>query len=217
MTDHRENPVIIAKMQPRARREWTGLEDHRREQKKKQLRRKKIVFAAASLCIGTGVMISVSAQEKTDAVMSHISTGFEYDETIGRLQFVSNILPESAMVFLSSTNHEPDMLAPTQAGVVHHWSSSEPWLEYTSKGMISACLDGEIMTVVKNRNNEYTVRVKHDDGYESVYSGLSAIYFGEHEDIKQGQNIGMADGYAAFEIRKDGLSVMPVFSKEMRR
>lgn len=213
MSEDRGTPVIVAQMLPRARREWT--EDHKGKQKKKQLRRNTL-FAAASLCIGAGALFSLAMPEKTDAVMSHFRTGFDYDETIGRLQFVSNILPESAMVFLTNTDPMPAMLAPTQDGVVHHWSSSEPWLEYTSKGMIGACLDGEIMTVVKNRDNEYTVRLSHDDGYESIYSGLSSVYFKEHESVGRGQNIGMADGVAAFEIRKDGLSVMPVFGNDMR-
>ena len=209
MRDHRETPVIAAQMQPKARREWADTE--KKEVHKKQLRRKRVAFAAVSLCLGAGAAVALLKPEQTEAVMSHVSTGFEYDDTIGRLQFVSNILPESAMVFLAGGDETPDMTAPTQAGILHNWSAGEPWLEYAAGGMVSACMDGEIMTVVKNRSDEYTVRVRHDGGYESIYSGLNSVYFDEQEAVEQGQNIGMADGFSAFEIRKDGLSVMPVF------
>ena len=68
------------------------------------------------------------------------------------------------------------------------------------------------MTIVKNRQDEYTVRVLHRDGYESIYSGLNAVHLNEQDTVSAGQQIGTAAGFTAFELRKDGLSVPPVFA-----
>lgn len=75
----------------------------------------------------------------------------------------------------------------------------------------TAVLAGEVMSVVKNRKNEYTVRILHKNGYESVYSGLKQMLVSEGEEVVSGQAIGRTEGFAAFELRKDGLSIMPVF------
>ena len=95
---------------------------------------------------------------------------------------------------------------------VHDWRKDEPWIEYEGDGEISSCMSGEVMNTVKNRQNEYTVRILHADGYESVYSGLSAVRVEEGEYVHAGSAVGTVAGTAAFELRKDGLSVMPVFA-----
>ena len=144
--------------------------------------------------------------------MSHLSAGFEYDETLGRLQYVSHILPESAMVFLNSeVLLETESIVSQSAQTIHPWSAKEPWLEYTTSGDIYACQDGEIVTVVENSKDSYTVRMLHAGGYESVYSGIGDIYAEEGDYVYAGEQLGIADGEASFELRKDGLSVQPVF------
>ena len=86
-------------------------------------------------------------------------------------------------------------------------------MEYTDAGEISACGAGEIMTIVKNHTGTHTIRVMHDDGYESIYSGLNTLYLSEHETVQGGQILGTASGTASFELRKDGVSILPVFSQ----
>ena len=115
------------------------------------------------------------------------------------------------MVFLKNTEDE-SYCAPTYDEQTHVWRADEPWIEYACMGDVSACSSGEIMTVVKNSQNEYTVRILHDDGYESLYSGLNSVNIREQEIVDAGQQIGTAAGFAAFELRKQGLSVMPVFA-----
>lgn len=86
-------------------------------------------------------------------------------------------------------------------------------MEFACSGDVVSCLDGEVMTVVRNRQDEYTVRILHEDGYESVYSGLCEIGVGEGSPVTAGQKLGIANGCAAFELRRDGLSIQPVFSQ----
>jgi len=207
----RSGKVIIGQMSFREKHTWMPAKKTKRISKR--LLRNTGIFAAVSLCIGAGTHALISHSDDSKSVMSHLTAGFEYDENLGRLQFVSNILPASAMVFLSDAQ-EAKMCLPTSAKVVHSWSREEPWIEYACSGSVVSCDQGEIITVVKNRQNEYTVRVMHENGYESVYSGLSSVHVKEMDRIDAGQKIGMGTGRSGFELRKEGLSVQPVFSTQ---
>lgn len=199
-------------MTTRERKAWSP-ESGTKKLVKKRLLRNTTVFAAVSLCLGVGALMAHQKPQAAQSVMNHVTAGFEYDDTLGRLQFVSHILPESAMVFLQGGEAEEPLSVPTSAQVSHRWTEEEPWLEYACMGEVRACQDGEIMTVVKNRQNAYTVRVLHDNGCESIYSGLRDVHIREQDSVQAGQQLGTAAGTAAFEWRKDGLSVMPVFAE----
>ena len=202
----RSTNVILAQMMPKERPVWTNREKHISN----RLARNTAFFAAGSLCLGL-CLWTVSVQpEKTKAVMSHLSTGFEYDETLGRLQLVSNILPESAMVFLN-TEDSLSFESPVNADIVHVWSRHEPWIEYTHSGDVSSCGSGEVITVVKNHTGTHTVRILHTNGYESIYSGLKMVYANEHDTVQSGQIIGTSSETTAFELRKEGVSILPTF------
>lgn len=201
--------VVVAQMKSRERGEWKPV---KKKIRRKRLLRNTSVFAAVSLCLGAGALLALRSPERVQSVMSHVTAGFEYDDTLGRLQFVSNILPESAMVFLSGSEVAQKLSVPTSAKVSHAWTQEEPWLEYACIGDVRACQDGEVMTIVKNRQDAYTVRVLHENGYESIYSGLSAVGLREQDAVAAGEQIGTAAGFTAFELRKDGLSVLPVFA-----
>lgn len=203
--------VVVAQMRNRERKSWTPVK--KKKSMEKRLRRNATIFAAVFLCLGAGMIYTVRRPERIEAVMNHVTAGFEYDDTLGRLQYVSNILPESAMVFLQGGDSLQRISAPTHAAIAHAWTQEEPWLEYACLGDVNACCDGEVMTIVRNRENEYTVRILHKDGYESVYSGLNAVCLKEQDSVSSGQQIGTATGFAAFEWRKEGLSVQPVFAE----
>jgi len=205
-----DQKIVVTQMHTREKRAWT---DSKPKKPRKRLHRPTPLFAAAFLCLCAGGAALALNGNGTKAVMSHLTAGFEYDETLGRLQFVSNILPESAMVFLTQEQDADEVVRPVSAQAEHAWSQSEPWLEYACSGDVMACREGEVMTVVRNRKDEYTVRVLHSGGYESVYSGLCEVSVGEDEHVSAGQKLGAADGFAAFELRRDGLSVNPVFGQ----
>lgn len=209
--------VVVTTMNPREKREWdaprkSARPAHGRAAQKKPriLPRHLPALAAAICCLGVGVY-AAAREGSVSAVVNHLSGGFEYDDTLGRLQFVSNILPESAMVFLQGADAQTEIGQVASGELVHAWSEAEPWLEYACFGDVTACRDGEVMSVVRNRQNEYTVRVMHDDGCESIYSGLTSVNLSEADPVSAGQALGVAGGDAAFEWRRDGLSVQPVF------
>ena len=214
-TPEREPTRVIAQMNAPQRRSFNDIKPERKKRRGRMKPGKAAALtAAAFLCALTGAALTPAGREAGQALVSRVSGGFEYDETLGRLQFVSHVLPESAMVFLTSTGGSTAVTAPVSASAEHAWSEDEPWLEYACSGCVSACLGGEVMTVVRNRANAYTVRLLHEDGYESVYSGLCSVAVAEGDSISAGQTIGQTDGLAAFELRRDGLSIQPVFAAQ---
>ena len=204
-----KHPVILAQMIHKERPSWSPEQKHTN----KRLLRNTAFFAAVSLCLGLYTFFSIAEPQKIKAVMSHISTGFEYNETLGRLHLVNNLLPASAMVFLNNDSLVQDFQSPVSQPATHDWTQQEPWFEYAGIGNVSACQTGEVVTIVKNNAGSHTLRILHSDGYESIYSGLHAVHIHEHDTVTKGQIIGTSIGNAAFELRRDGVSVLPVFSQ----
>ncbi len=196
--------IIVASMNAHTMGQWS--------RKKEKRRGKKPTIVALSAAVFCLTLSAYALSCDPQAAQSVMSTGFEYDETLGRLQYVSNILPESAMVFLSSDVQMPELIKPTDAAVMHVWSQAEPWIEYMGADSVRACLDGEVMTIVKNRDDRYTVRLMHDSGIESIYSGLAGVRLEEGERVEAGDVLGNASE-ASFELRQDGLSILPVFAE----
>lgn len=205
--------VVIARMEPQQKLQWDKPGDQAKRKNKKQLPRNARVAAAVSLCLGAGAFIYSQVPMQGEAVMSHLTAGFEYDETLGRLQYVSNILPESAMVFLQTAESEnAEQLEPVSAQAVHAWTCEEPWIEYNADGDVVSCQAGDVMTIVSGSKDTYTIRLRHESGYESLYSGLSSVKVSEGDSVYAGEALGEAGGFAAFELRKDGLSIQPSFA-----
>ena len=179
---------------------------------KKKSRSNPWVYASAGIISLATAAAIITNPTSAVQVMRRLESGFDYDETLGRLQYVSNILPESAMVFLSKHEDSASFSLPMHSDITHTWTEKEPWTEFS--GLVSdvfSCKEGEVTAVIKNRKGRYTVRILHTDGYESVYSGLSSICVLEHDVVANKEIIGTSNGISAFEIRKDGLSIYPVF------
>lgn len=177
-----------------------------------RLKRNAVFFSAMLLCAVGGAFFATRGTDAVQSVMSHVTAGFEYDESIGRLHYVRNMLPESVMVFLTSSEDALTVQQPSETETCHAWTEQEPWIEYRSDGkrMIS-CEAGEVMSVVRNNADKYTLRIRHENGYESVYSGISSLKVSEGEKVLAGDILGSCTGIGAFELRHDGLSVLPVF------
>ena len=207
-----EHRVVQGRMNPRERGEWKGPTVRRKKTDTKRLLRNASISAAVLLCLfAVGGALGGSSRI-SQAVMSHVKTDFEIDDSLGRLQFVSSILPESAMVFLQGADQVVTVSAPVRSQETHAWTQEEPWLEYVCTGVVTACSEGDVMTIVQNREGEYTVRLRHENGFESIYSGMSEVNLREGDHVLCGDQVGWTDGFSAFELRQDGLSVQPVFS-----
>lgn len=147
------------------------------------------------------------------SVFSAIQTGtnMEWDESLGKLSFVSNLLPSSVQEVWSQQD-SISVLAPVNGDVVHAWSREEPYLELKSSvSDVRAVAGGEIMSIAHGLDEEYIVRLRHDDNTESIYGNLAACYMDEGDYVFAGDIIAtVLDGKPlAFELRKDGRSIDP--------
>lgn len=177
-----------------------------------RLKRNALFFSAVLLCAVGGTLFATKGTDAVQYVMAHVTAGFEFDESIGRLHYVRNVLPESVMVFLTSNEDALTVWQPSETEACHVWTEQEPWIEYRSDGKVmNACEEGEVMSIVRNNADKYTLRIRHENGYESVYSGISALKVSEGERIHAGDTLGSCASVGAFELRHDGLSVLPVF------
>lgn len=150
---------------------------------------------------------------QSQSVFSALQDGMnmEWDESLGKLSFVTNLLPDSIQAVWNESE-AITVLAPANGQIVHAWSQEEPYLEL--KGVVSdvrAVANGEIMSIAHGLDDELIVRLRHDDRTESVYGNLVACYMDVGAYVYEGDLIArVLDGKPlAFELRRDGRSIDP--------
>lgn len=135
-----------------------------------------------------------------------------WDETLGRIEFVSNLFPETVSVFFDSPSAY-SLSAPSAGALCHAWSESEPYLGYQAgaEGRVYALADGQVMSLSYGPAGERVLRVRHQDGLEALYYNLDRVEAGEGDAVAQGACLGrLMDNRAAMvEVRREGRSVDP--------
>ena len=89
--DDKSVKVIVTDMNSRSGINWSQ-GAARKNGKQKRLTRNRILLSASFALIALGGAYTV-VQSDVKPVMGQMSTGFQYDESLGRLQFVSSIRP----------------------------------------------------------------------------------------------------------------------------
>jgi hypothetical protein len=135
-----------------------------------------------------------------------VTTDFESDEILGRLQFVHALLPESVQVFWNTAPASESMpiSAPSEAELVHAWASGEPWMEYAGGQAVFACETGEVMSVTRMDDGTYSLRIRHENELESLYGQLSECLVQEGSVIARGERLGSTEKPLLFEVRREG-------------
>lgn len=171
-----------------------------------------------NLAVAGALLLVVVAAKNADlpearSVFSALQTSMdmEWDESVGKLSFVSNLLPEGIREVWNG-GERLTVYAPLSGETVHAWSHSEPYIEL--KGAVTdvrAVADGEIMSVAHGMEEERIVRIRHENGVESVYGNLLVCYEDVGEQVRAGEIFArVSPGEAlAFELRRDGRSVDP--------
>ena len=134
-----------------------------------------------------------------------------WDETLGKISFVGNFLPETISVFLEGTP-TASLALPCSGPMVHVYSAGEPYLGYESRdGQVYCVSDGDVMAVAHGVNEEIILRVRQDDGLEAFYYNLEKTAFSEGDRLTRGQAVGtlLAGNQAILEIRKNGRPIDP--------
>lgn len=135
----------------------------------------------------------------------------EWEERLGKINFVGNFLPESVAVFFDAAPAAA-LATPCLGPVAHAWTQEEPYLTFQSAdGKVYAAAAGEVMSVAHGADDETILRIRHEDGYETLYYGLAETAVQEGERVTEQTCIGSFDPSApsAFEVRRFGLPVDP--------
>ncbi len=129
----------------------------------------------------------------------------DLNESLGSLRFVSNFLPESAAVFwnLGAEKHS----LPSEAAVVHTFSSQEPWVGY-GPGEVAATAAGEVMSVATDAAGRSTIRIRHTGGMETLYGNMVITGVREGDWVESGAIIGSAK-QLTYELWGEGRAMDP--------
>ena len=139
------------------------------------------------------------------------SAGIQWDESVGKLSFVSEFLPAEIRAVW---NEQPSITVfkPVSGTISHAWSAGEPYITISGNAPdIRAAADGEVMSIAHGVDEERILRIRHEDGSETLYGNLAACNVNAGDIVSAGDVIAtLMDHYPlAFELRVDGRSVDP--------
>ncbi|MDR1570150.1 MAG: M23 family metallopeptidase [Oscillospiraceae bacterium] len=167
-----------------------------------------------AVCVA--VLLCAIAVKSIDAPITQAVSGelrewvtMDLDESLGSLKFVQNLLPDAALVFwhIGATQSFSE---PTVMALSHSWKETEPYLAYSADKQtpVTASAPGDVMSVTVSDDHTSTVRIRHEDGLETIYGNLISCTVREGDAIETAQTIGAASTLY-FEIRGEGRSMNP--------
>ena len=150
----------------------------------------------------------------TEGLRQAMTMRLDLDETLGRLQFVRALIPETALVFMN-LSADAALIAPVDGTIVHTYSDQQPWLEYRCAPAqpVLCAADGVVTTVGRGALGDYIISVEHENGVETVYAYLDSVDVSAGETIDAGEQVGVtapADpSRLYFELRENGAPIDP--------
>lgn len=167
---------------------------------------------ACALLLGVLALGNVNqpwARKASDTVEKALTMHIDLDESIGALQFVRNIMPESALVFMNLSG-QTALERPAEGPVTHPWSNLQPWMMFDCIAGSPVCAvgPGTVTAVTPLSGNKFGVLVDHGEGAESLYAQLTELDVAAGDSVSRGQALGRGAG-VYFEYRVNGESVDP--------
>lgn len=154
------------------------------------------------------------AQRAVAGIERVMTMKIDLDESLGRLHFVRELVPETALVFWNA-GASARLKAPVEGDIEHAHSDLQPWRVYSCAdgSAVCAAMDGEISRVEKGAMADYIVLITHDNGLETVYAYMTQVDIEPGERVYVGDVIGVtASGGGSrlyFAMRLDGAGVDP--------
>lgn len=134
----------------------------------------------------------------------------EWDESLGKITFVDNMMPETLAVFFQ-TEELYALSLPCTGTLVHSWETHAPYVSFDAKGSVSAIADGEVMSISHDSADQLSLRIRHEKGLESIYYHLAATSLREGDQVTAGHVVGTLqnDHHLVLDVRRNGLSIDP--------
>ena len=166
---------------------------------------------------GALMLVVIAARNSTTPEVQSVfnalksGAGMEWDESIGKLSFVSQLLPQEIQAVWNETP-SVSVYAPIRGETLHVWTAAEPFLTIQGQtNHVCAAADGEVMSIAHGLNEERIMRIRHDDGCETIYGNLAMCYPESGDRVYAGDVIATLQNEMplAFEVRVNGRSVNP--------
>lgn len=150
-----------------------------------------------------------SGETVLTAVQEMVHT--KWDNQLGKISFVSNLFPETVSVFFESPL-QTELTAPCFGNVVHGWTEAEPYLGYASADNRAYAVGaGQVMSVSHGLEEERIIRVRQEDGLETMYYNLASTDLKEGDQVTVQTCMGtVLDGKnLMIEVRRAGRAIDP--------
>ncbi|MBQ4085419.1 MAG: M23 family metallopeptidase [Clostridia bacterium] len=197
--------------------------------KKRRISWERPVFAGfgdrllRSTAVACALLLSIMALRNADlpwtqravqGIEKAMTMRIDLDNSLGRLRFVRELVPETALVFWNAGSQSV-LQAPVEGQIEHMWTQRQPWRVYACAdgATVSAALDGEVARVEKGAMADYIVLITHDNGLETVYAYLADVSVSPGERVYAGDPVGVtaAGGGSRlyFALRQEGAEIDP--------
>lgn len=189
---------------------------HRRRARAKLTRTDRLLRNSAYACalllgiLALGNVNQPWAKKASDTVEKALTMRIDLDDSIGALEFVRNIMPESALVFMNLSG-QTALEKPVEGPVAHAWSNLQPWMMFdcAADSPVRAVAPGTVTAITPLSEGRYGVLVDHGEGVESLYAQLTGVEVAAGDQVSRGQALGIGGEGVYFEYRQNGESLDP--------
>ncbi|MEA5068491.1 MAG: M23 family metallopeptidase [Christensenellaceae bacterium] len=173
--------------------------------------------------IACALLLGITALGKVDApwtrqvaqtVSSAMTMRVNLDDTLGKLNFVRDWMPDAALGFWNMGAHDA-LARPVAGALTHGYDAGQPWLLYQVSGEqpVYAAAAGRVAAVSENAGGEWTLMIDHEAGEQTVYAYLGKVIVKAGQTVERGAPIGvtqdLGDARMYFELRVSGASADP--------
>lgn len=150
------------------------------------------------------------AMRASETVQRALTMHIDLDSSIGRLSFVRDWMPESALVFFN-LDGGAELAAPVSGELRHAYSDDQPWLLFAcpEDSPVCAAADGTVTAVSELSGGSTGVLIDHGEGMETVYAYLSSASVQPGDAVSRGQALGQSAAQLYFELRQSEAAVDP--------
>lgn len=179
------------------------------------------IFVSAIILVLVLVVRSIDT-EFTQKVVGYVKDGvtkdMKVDETLGKLKFVSNFLPDAIDVFGPQQEIPLSFAIPAEGQVVKQFGLDNTGIDIlgTKSPNVYAAADGMIIAVGEDDKGAMYIKIDHGNNITTLYEGCSETIVDIGHKVGKGDRIGMmvevsSGGYTLhFEAQMDGRPVDPL-------
>lgn len=150
------------------------------------------------------------SQAALNGIETALTMRIDPDGSLGKLNFVREVIPESTLVFFNISGTSP--LEPVDGSILHHYSGGQPWTVYScSEGAaVRSTLAGTVSAVAQLDGGDWCILIDHGGGIETMYAFTDKPLVDAGTGVSRGETVASTlAGELYYEYRVNGESVDP--------